>query len=259
MEKTTPPAGSPGPDERPELSTEDRRRVALAAARRPLHLLVLVAGLGMFAATLTAWILPLTLVTYVALIALSSRDEVFQRTVLEGRPVRGLPEPGGDASPERRARWLTRGETRQRVEAALEVQRSTIKAIEEADDVTREVLPDAVPRLRELAESLVSLAHRREQAESEARRLEAGSRGSTGLREDIRHLDAEVERADDELAGMVERLLALRAKVVRVSLESGDPARQAAENLMRELDGLNHRLDALAETQEPPSDAGRGP
>lgn len=249
MEKTTPPADSPTPDE--------RRRVALAAARRPLHLLVLFVGLGMFAATLTAWMLPLTLVTYGTLIFLSSRDDSFRSRVLEGRPGRELPDLGGDVSPERRARWLARGETRQRVEAALEVQRSTITAVEEADDVTREVLPDAIPRLQELAESLVSLAHRREKAESEARRLESSSTASASLRDDIQRLDLCVERADEELASMVERLLALRAKVVRVSLESGDPARQAAENLLRELDGLNRRLDALAEL-EPPRDAGRG-
>ena len=53
-----------------------------------------------------------------------------------------------DVSPERRARWLPRGETRERVEAALVVYRKVVVAIEESDEVTRAVLDDAVPKLQ---------------------------------------------------------------------------------------------------------------
>lgn len=245
----TPADNSP---EKRQLSGVQRRRVALAAARRPLHLLVLLLGLGMFATTLTFWILPLTLATYAALVFLSSRDESFQSRVLEGRPRRTLPDPEKEASPERRARWLPRGQTRERVEAALDVQRKTVTAVEEADDVTREVLSGSVPKLHETAEALVEVARRRETASAEAQRLR--SSGSSRLEDDIRSLEEEVERADEELAGMVDRLLALRAKVVRVSLESGGPAREEATAMMRDLDGLNRRLDALKETLEPPAD-----
>lgn len=245
----TPADNSP---QKRQLSGVQRRRVSLAAARRPLHLLVLLAGLGMFATTLTFWILPLTLATYAALVFLSYRDEAFQSRVLEGGPRRGLPDPETSASPERRARWLPRGQTRERVEAALDVQRKTVTAVEEADDVTREVLSGSVPKLQETAEALVEVARRRETASAEAQRLR--SSGSSRIEEDIQSLQREVERADEELAGMVDRLLALRAKVVRVSLESGGPAREEAGAMMRDLDGLNSRLDALKETLEPPRD-----
>ncbi|MDN5697565.1 MAG: hypothetical protein L0G70_06255, partial [Rubrobacter sp.] len=219
---------------------------------RPLHLMVLIIGLGVFAATLAFWIPPLTLATYAALIFLSSRDGSFQSRVLEGRPQRGLPDPETNASPERRARWLPRGQTRERVEAALEVQRKTVRAIEEADDVTREVTAGTIPKLHETAEALVDVARRRETASAEVEKLR--SSGSSSVEAEINDLQQEVEKADEELAGMVDRLLTLRAKVVRVSLDSGGPAREEADAMMRDLDGLNRRLDALKETLEPPSD-----
>jgi hypothetical protein len=40
--------------------------------------------------------------------------------------------------------------------------------------------------------------------------------------------------------------------VVRVSLESGDPAREAAGSLVRDLDDLNRRVEALSETFDEP-------
>ena len=106
-------------------------------------------------------------------------------------------------------------------------------------------------KLHETAEALVEVARRREAASAEAQRLRSSE--SSRLEDDIRGLEQEGERADEELAGMVDRLLALRAKVVRVSLESGGPAREEATAMMRDLDGLNRRLDALKETLEPPA------
>lgn len=250
--------GSPGGNRWPEISAEERRRVLLAAMRRPMHLLVLLVGLGIFVTTLTLWIPPLTLATYGALIFFSSRDPFFQVRVLEGRQRPGLPGTDEDPSPDRRARWLPRGQTREKVEAALEVQRRTIAAVEESDDVTRAVLSDAVPKLQDLGNGLVDLAHRREKASSEIQELDKKTQkgiendDNQSLREGVRDLQREVERADEELSGMVERLLTLRSTVVRVSLESGDQARDAAGGLVRDLDDLNRRVEALGETLDPP-------
>ena len=119
------PEGPPGRRAEGRLSPEARRRVRRAAFLRPGGLLVVVVGTVFFAATLTWWIIPLTLVTYAALVFLAVRDPLFQSRVLEGRERRSMTQPGPlreqDVSPERRARWLPRGETRRKVEAALEV------------------------------------------------------------------------------------------------------------------------------------------
>lgn len=253
--------GKPGTRRWSELSGEERRRVSLAAARRPMHLLVLLIGLGMSLATSALWVAPLTLATYAALIFFSSGDPFFQGRVLEGRQRRGLPGADEEPSPERRARWLPRGQTREKVEAALEVQRKTISAIQESDEVTREVLSDAVPKLHSLGNGLVDLAHRREEASSEIKNLqkratESGetseSSESPALQDGIQELQRELGRADEELSGMVERLLALRSGVVQVSLEARDPERERAGALMRDLDDLNRRVEALGETLDPP-------
>src|SRR5215211_9333071 len=113
------------PESSPRLSPEERRRVTRAAALRPLNVLVLVIGAGIFATTLTWWVPPLTLVTYALLVFLAARDPIFGRRVLHGREeaTRLADSVDPDVSPERRARWLPRGETRQRVEAALVVYR----------------------------------------------------------------------------------------------------------------------------------------
>jgi chromosome segregation ATPase len=190
----------------------------------------------------------------------SSRDPFFQRRALEGRQRPGLPDAEKDPSPDRRARWLPRGQTREKVEAALEVRRKTVAAIEESDEVTREVLSGAIPRLQELGNGVVDLAHRRETASSEAlelQKLQKNTKNVDGadgheLREELQRLQQEVGRMDQELSGMVERLLTLRARVVRVSLESGEPAREAAGSFNRDLDDLNRRVEALGETLEPP-------
>jgi hypothetical protein len=229
-------------------------------------LLVVVVGTVFFAATLTWWIIPLTLVTYAALVFLAARDPLFQSRVLEGRERRSMTQPGPlreqDVSPERRARWLPRGETRRKVEAALEVRRRTVFAIEESGDVTRAVLDDAVPKLHLVAERLVDVAERREKAAEAIRELDpphastAGSPSSAEDREgrgaDLEELEKELRAADAEISDTFEKLLTLRARVVRVSLESGGAAQGAAAELNADLDELNLRLDALRSTLYPP-------
>ena len=138
--------------ERTPLSSAERGRVVRAAALRPLNVVVLAIGAGIFATTLAWWMVPLTLVTYALLVFFASRDPLFARRVLYGREDAGLSRPTADqdVSPERRARWLPRGETREKVEAALVVYRKVVDAIEESDEVTRAVLDDAVPKLHAL-------------------------------------------------------------------------------------------------------------
>src|SRR5918997_1083367 len=97
-----------GPERRePEaISSEDRRRILRAAALRPMNVLMLVIGAGIFATTLTWWILPPTLLTYALLVFLSARDPVFGHRVLHGS-AGAVGSLGAarerDVSPERRA------------------------------------------------------------------------------------------------------------------------------------------------------------
>ena len=126
--------------------------------------------------------MPLTLVTYASLVFLAARDPIFQRKVLGGRRSRRrlrTAVQSRDVSPERRARWLPRGETRQKVEAALDVYRKVVAAIEDSDDVTRAVLDDAVPRLHAAADRLVDVAQGRERAAEVARDLSRDTGSAT--------------------------------------------------------------------------------
>lgn len=250
-----------GPDK--ELSPEERRRLTLAALRKPLNVLMLAIGFGFSLITLSVWVALLTLLTYAALVLLNVRDPIFRYQILGGRAgTPGITIPReADASPERRARWLPRGETRQKVEAALEVHRKVLSAIKNSDEVTRSVLDDAIPRLRAAAGRLVDLAHLREEAAAAIRELETqapdraaetSSRDPQEFTTSLKSLQKKVRDMDAEISGMVDRLLALRAKVVRVSLETGDAARSAATGLTSDLDDLNRRLDALQETLSPP-------
>jgi hypothetical protein len=232
-----------------------------AAALRPINVLMLAIGTVGFALTLAWWIPPLTLVTYVLLVLLAARDPLFQRRVLQGR-VRPAITPaaadGGDVSPERRARWLPRGETRQKVEAALVVYRKVLTAIEESDDVTRAVLDDAIPKLHAAANRLVDVAQAREQAAEVLQDLHRNTGATTqpSAREESRPgLEDKIRAADAEISDTFDKLLALRAKVVRVSIESGDPVRAAALNAS--LDELNARLEALNDTISPPKGTSR--
>jgi hypothetical protein len=226
-----------------------------AAALRPINVLMLAIGTVGFALTLAWWIPPLALITYVLLVLLAARDPLFQRRILQGRPaITPAAADGGDVSPERRARWLPRGETRQKVEAALVVHRKVIIAIEESDDVTRTVLDDAIPKLHAAANRLVDVAQAREKAAEVLQDLHRNTKASTepsALQENRPALEDKIRAADAEISDTLDKFLALRAKVVRVSIESGDPARAGALNAS--LDELNARLEALSDTMSPPN------
>jgi hypothetical protein len=243
------------------LSPEERNRILRAAALRPINVMMLVIGAGVFATTLVWWLLPLTIVTYASLVFLAARDPIFQRKVLGGGEVaKTSPNAveSSDVSPERRARWLPRGETRQKVEAALDVYRKVVAAIETSDDVTRAVLDDVVPRLHAAADRLVDVAQGRARAAEVARDLgeDTGSAApSTARQENLRELRNRIDAADAEISDTYQELLDLRAKVVRISIDTENPAR--ANDLNASLDGLNARLEALSELMASPGDTPR--
>jgi hypothetical protein len=220
---------------------------------------MLVIGAGIFATTLTWWIPLLTLATYAALVFFSARDPVFGQRVLRGgqEAARSLVAADRGLSPERRARWLTRGETREKVEAALVVYRKVVTAVEESDDVTRAVLDDAIPKLHAAADRLVDVAHGREKAAEVIRDLRHQDTGaeSSAREEDLRGLEDTLRAADAEISETFDKLLTLRARVVRVSIEGGASVQAAAFN--DSLDELNVRLGALSDTMSPPETPAR--
>lgn len=226
-----------------------------AAALRPINVTMLAIGAGAFATTLAWWLVPLTILTYASLVFLAARDPVFQRKVLGRGEVPKTTLKAAEStelSPERRARWLPRGETRQRVEAALDVYRKVVAAIEASDDVTRAVLDDAVPRLHAAANRLVDVAQGRERAAEVARDLgqdSASAAPTTARQENLRELGNSLSAADAEISDTYQELLDLRAKVVWISMDTENPAR--ANDLNASLDGLNARLEALSELMAP--------
>jgi hypothetical protein len=226
-----------------------------AAALRPINITMLVIGAGAFATTLVWWLLPLTILTYASLVFLAARDPFFQHRVLgRGKVPKTSPNAveSGDVSPERRARWLPRGETRQKVEAALEVYRKVVAAVETSDDVTRTVLDDVVPRLHAAANRLVDVAQGREKAAEVASDLSRDTDSApptTARQENMRELDNRISAADAEISDTYQEFLDLRAKVVRISIDRENPAR--ANDLTSSLDGLNARLEALSELMAP--------
>ncbi len=234
----------PDPRDR-NVSPEDRRRITKAAFLRPTNLFVLIIGSVFFAATSLWWIAPLTILTYAAVVTLAARDPLFEHHVLKGRSSRTLsnPTPAEDVSPERRARWLPRGETRQKVEESLEVYRKAVRAIEESDEITRTVLEDATPRLHAAAERLVDLAQDREKAAQVLSELPQEAES-----ESRRDLESKVQMADAEISSVIEKFVELRTRVVRISLDSGPAAQAMAGELNSSLDELNYRLEALGET-----------
>jgi len=255
------------PDDRPgdrRLSSEERRRVTRAALLRPMGLFVIVIG-GVFSAlTLSWWVVVLTLVTYAALVLLAARDPLFWAYVLEGRhyrvETRLAPFGEEEVSPERRVRQLPHGQTRQKVEQALELHRRTMVAIEESDDVARTVLADTIPRLRGIAGRLVDLAERREEVAKAIRNPEnhAGGAPQRVVRDvDSAGLENELRAADEEITRTVEKLSPLRSRVVRASVESGSAAQEEAATLNTDLDEINLRLDALRSSTPSPEPPGR--
>jgi len=261
------PDRSNGTEERPSprerrLSPEERRRVMRAAFLRPMSLLVAVIGVIFFALTLAWWAIPLTLATYAALVFLAARDPLFRDYVLVEREARSriqstAPE-NEDVSPERRVRWLPRGETRSKVEEALELHRRTMVAIEEAGDVAQAVLDDAVPKLHRISGRLVDVAERREKVTEAIRDLKNHASGhvSAPHREGqdtyLADLENELRAADAEISQTIEKLSTLRARVVRVSVESGGAVQDAAAKMNADLDEMNLRLDALRSTMSSP-------
>ena len=240
------PGNTPEPS---ALTPQARRRVARAAALRPLNVLVLVVGVVFFVATLAWWMLPLTLATYAALVYLGSRDPILQQRTLSLE----APAPSHQArelTPERRARWLPRGETRQKLDAALAEYRKVVAAIETSDDVTLAVLEDTIPRLHDTADRLVDVALQKEKAAETVRDLRDKPASGAGTRDgDLQRLQTRVDEADAEISATHEELLDLRARVVRISIDT-DNARKA-DALNASLDELNARLEALGDTSSP--------
>lgn len=254
---------SPGTPGGRRLSPEERRRVTRAAFLRPMGLFVVVIG-GVFSAlTLSWWVVVLTLATYAALVFLAARDPLFWAHVLEGREYRveTRPAPSGDDEipPMRRVRRLPRGETRRKVEQALELHRRTIVAIEESDDVAGTVLDDAIPKLHGIASRLMDVAERREEMAETIRDLEnhAGAPQREDQGADLAGLENKLRAADEEISRTVEKLSPLRSRVVRVSVESGGAVQEAAARLNADLDEMNLRLDALRSSTSPPDPPGR--
>lgn len=258
----------PSPRRIPEplqnLSDEQRWQIRRRALSRPMGLLTLIVGGGLFAVTLGWWILPLTIVTYLLLVFLATRDPVFQHRALgmELEPAKDTGKTGqrprreDDLSPERRARWLPRGQTRRRVESALEAYRKSVTAIEGANDTTRAVLEDAVPRLHTTADHLVDVAANREKLAESIREIEEQDDDSTPELEEsrqrsLRRLRRELEKADDQIQDTTSDLLSLRLKVAEVSLSESTEARTAAEEIKTSLDQMNAQLDALNEVNAP--------
>lgn len=254
------PSGAPG--ER-RLSPEERRRVTRAAFLRPMGLFVIVIG-GVFSAlTLSWWVVVLTLATYAALVFLAARDPLFWAHVLEGREYRVETRlaPSGDEEvpPEQRIRRLPHGETRRKVEQALELHQRTIFAIEESDDVARTVLDDAIPKLQGIARRLVGVAERREEVSGRIRDLEnhTGDPQREDWDVDLAGLKNELRAADEEISRTVEKLSPLRSRVVRVSVESKGATQEAAARLNADLDEMYLRLDALRFSTSPSDHPGR--
>src|SRR5215212_179809 len=160
------PPDRPGEAREERLSPEERRRVRRAALFRPMNLLMVLIGMVFFAITLKWWVIPLTLATYAALIFVAPRDQVVRNRILERHEGRSEARPlsSEDQDILQRARRLPPGETRRKVEDALEARRRTIFAIEESSDVTQAVLGDMVPKLDGAVERLVTIAEKRESA-----------------------------------------------------------------------------------------------
>lgn len=255
-ERRDPATGPPASQGAVSLSPEEWGRMTRAAALRPLNLVVLLIGAVVFVATLNWWLILLTLVTYAVLVFLTARDPLFQRRILQKSEIPLWPPASpknADISPERRARWLPRGETRQKVEAALVAYRKVVAVIELSDDTTQAVLKDSIPRLHATADRLVDVARIREKTAEAARDLRRDACASADARrENLHELEDMIGAADAEISDTFEQFLSLRAKVVRVSIDSANLTRTNELNVS--LDELNTRLEALSEIMSPQGD-----
>lgn len=217
---------------------------------RPWGLIILAIGAFFFAATREWWVVLLTLATYASLVFLATREDDDLGNRLPGDAEDSPPEASERSprpSPEQRIRRLPGGETRQRVEAALESHGRVLVAVAASDDATRAALSNTVPKLRGIAGRLIDIAEARERTAEETPTLRSpGTRpGDTEQAARLAKLAEGLRAADAELSGASEKLAALRTQVVRVSIESGDAAAARATELTNSLDAWNRRLDAL--------------
>lgn len=231
----------------PTSSSSDNRRVVRAAFLRPINLLMLV--LGGFAAVLFSWwFLPITAVTYVLLVFLAARDPLFERQILGDSDSTTPSQPSLDISPERRARWLPKGETRSKVDDALEIYRKVVTSIEGSSDVAKTILEGAVPKLHTAADRLVETATKREKAATIIAELKSLTNNTESHLAAIENLKNEVQAADAEISRTYDQLIALRAKVAQISIVDAPETRAEALQVNVSLDELVLRLEALEET-----------
>jgi hypothetical protein len=129
-----------------------------------------------------------------------------------------------------------------------------VVSIQESGDVVQAVLDDALPKLDGVAERLVDVAHTREKVAGVIQDLKAGPDAPhrEGGHTDLTELENELRTADAEISSTFEKLLALRARVVRASVDSEGATQEAAVKLNADLDEMNIRLDALHSTMSPP-------
>jgi hypothetical protein len=228
-----------------------------------MGLFVIAIG-GIFSAlTLSWWFVGLTLATYAALVFLAVRDPLFWAHVLEGCEYRveTLLDPSGyeEVPPEQRVRRLPQGDTRRKVEHALELHRRTMVALEESGDGARTVLADTPPKLRGVAGRLVDVAERREKVAKMIRDPEnhAGSPHREDSDANPTGLENELRAADEAISRTIEKLSPLRSKVVRVSVESRGAAQEVAAMINADLDEMKLRLDALRSSTPSPEPPGQ--
>lgn len=209
-------------------------------------------ALGAFASVLFSWwFAPLTVVTYGLLVFLASRDPFFRQQILGDTGPSDSSQPALDISPERRARWLPRGETRRKIEAALGVYRKTVASIEESDDVARSVLEDAVPKLHAAANRLVDVGTNREKAATVIEELRSLTNTGKDRESSIEKLENEIRSADAEIFETYDQFASLRMKVAQVSISESHETRAAANQVNASLNELNLRLEALERTMTP--------
>lgn len=223
-----------------------------------MALLMVAIGAFFFAATGEWWIVPLTIATYAALVFLAVGDPIFQNRVL-GTANQGQRMPRSprrpDSSPEQRVRRLGE-ETRLKVEKVLEAHARVLVAVAETDEATQAALDDTLPKLKQVPERLLDVAEARDEAADEAQTLRSRT-GRSGGEENPRRLASVEEKlraADEGLSAAPDALLALRAKVVRASIEGGDATAERAAELDEALDALNRRLDGLYSALSEPTE-----
>ncbi len=232
-----------------QLSPEEQRRVTRAALLRPLHLLVAAIGITFTAMTLAWWVLPITLVTYFALVYLAARDPLFQRRILRGRESLSETSPtlssGEKTSIKQRIRELSDEEIRRKIEVALTDKDRTLVVIESSDEATRGLLHEAPPKLELLLERLVDLSEKREQIIRSIKLTPDGLQHEARKAPSKQEGGRELQMIDAQLSDIFEKISALRPRVLRISTESDEAAVELAGGLIADLDEMLKHLKAL--------------